>query len=35
MNAYEKLEVHNKTEFAEHLKNIECVNVDLFNKEKI
>lgn len=35
MNAYEKLEVHQNPEFKEHLKNIEALEVDLFNKEKI
>lgn len=35
MNAYEKLAVHENPEFKEHLKNIEALNVDLFNKEKI
>ncbi len=35
MNAYEKLEIHNNPEFAEHLKNIKALEVDLFNKEKI
>ncbi len=35
MNAYEKLEIHNNPEFAEHLKNIDSVNPDLFNKGKI
>ena len=35
MNAYQKLEVHNDPEFKEHLINIESVDVDLFNKEKI
>ncbi len=35
MNAYKKLDVHNNPEFTEHLKNIEALNVDLFDKEKI
>ncbi len=35
MNAYEKLEIHNDPEFKEHLKNIEALEVDLFNEEKI
>lgn len=35
MNAYEKLPIHNNPEFKEHLKNIEALEVDLFNKEKI
>ncbi len=35
MNAYQALKVHNKPEFSEHLKNIENVDADLFNKEKI
>ena len=35
MNAYEKLDVHQNEEFKEHIKNIESVNADIFNKEKI
>ena len=35
MNAYEKLEVHQNEEFKEHLKNIETLEADIFNKEKI
>ena len=35
MNAYEKLEIHNDPEFKEHLKNIEALEIDLFNEEKI
>lgn len=35
MNAYEALKVHDNPEFTEHLKNIEQVNTNLFNKEKI
>lgn len=35
MNAFEKLEVHQNEEFKEHLKNIETLEADIFNKEKI
>lgn len=35
MTAYEKLEIHNNPMFGEHLKNIDSVNADLFEKEKI
>ncbi len=35
MNAYEKVEIHKKPEFAEHLKKAEALDVNLFDKEKI
>lgn len=35
MNAYKKLDIHKNPEFKDHLKNIEALDVDLFNKEKI
>lgn len=35
MNAYQKLEIHNNSDFIEHIKNIESVDINLFNKDKI
>ena len=32
MTAYEKLEIHNNPMFDEHLKNIDSVNAELFEK---
>lgn len=35
MNAYQKLEIHNNPDFSGHIKNIESIDINLFDSNKI